>query len=552
MSSSVTRTETSFAPECRLPHSRWAVLVLVAIVEVIALTTYFDTGDLPTNAAWSVTLLMKARALGRPGIVVVLATFCFAAGAMRAALLDHAGAIRERRIWPYLLAHFGATALFAWLSQQITGGWSVTEFAHWAIFLWLVSGVLALYFWVEALLPWKFVGLLIGTIWKQILCGIAAGGLAMAAGHLTIGLWETFHRSTFQMVSAVLGLVSRDLICEPANFIVGLRGFSVRIEPACSGYEGIGLIWVFLCGYLLLFRNELRFPSALLLLPVGTVVIWFANVLRIVALVMIGASGHPKLALGGFHSQSGWLAFNAVGLGLVLASRRLQFFRRDPHATDAGESCNPTTAYIAPLLILVATTMVSTAISSSNFDFLYPARVVATLIVLCWFRRNYRAIGWSWSWSWLALAVGGVVFAIWLALEPATASPSRTGTVPSALRAMSPIAAISWVVFRIFGSVVTVPIAEELAFRGYLSRRLVSSDFESIPGRRQTWISILISSLFFGALHQRWMAGTVAGILYAAVYYRRGRLSDAILAHATTNAMIALQVTIFNDWHLWN
>ncbi len=62
--------------------------------------------------------------------------------------------------------------------------------------------------------------------------------------------------------------------------------------------------------------------------------------------------------------------------------------------------------------------------------------------------------------------------------------------------------AVAWVIFRVFGSVVIVPLAEELAFRGYLVRRLIAADFESVPVDRFTWPSFLISSLLFGAMHQ--------------------------------------------------
>ena len=65
------------------------------------------------------------------------------------------------------------------------------------------------------------------------------------------------------------------------------------------------------------------------------------------------------------------------------------------------------------------------------------------------------------------------------------------------------------------GSVITVPIAEELAFRGYLLRRLLSAHFDDLSTLRFTWLSFVVSSVLFGALHGRWLAGTVAGMCYA-------------------------------------
>jgi CAAX prenyl protease-like protein len=69
---------------------------------------------------------------------------------------------------------------------------------------------------------------------------------------------------------------------------------------------------------------------------------------------------------------------------------------------------------------------------------------------------------------------------------------------------------------------------------------------------RFTWFSFLLSSVLFGALHGRWLAGTVAGMFYVWAMYRRGKVLDAIMAHATTNALIAAEVLLFGSWTLWN
>lgn len=98
----------------------------------------------------------------------------------------------------------------------------------------------------------------------------------------------------------------------------------------------------------------------------------------------------------------------------------------------------------------------------------------------------------------------------------------------------------------------TGPIAEELAFRGFLLRRLVAEDFEAVPSGRFTWPALLLSSVAFGALHgSRWIAGTLAGLLYGLAMTRKGKLGDAIIAHAVTNAVLAVYVLLSNQWQLW-
>jgi membrane protease YdiL (CAAX protease family) len=56
----------------------------------------------------------------------------------------------------------------------------------------------------------------------------------------------------------------------------------------------------------------------------------------------------------------------------------------------------------------------------------------------------------------------------------------------------------------------------------------------------------------FGVLHDRWLAASCAGVAYAALSVRTGRLSEAIVAHAVTNACIAVWVLGSGDWSHWN
>ena len=117
---------------------------------------------------------------------------------------------------------------------------------------------------------------------------------------------------------------------------------------------------------------------------------------------------------------------------------------------------------------------------------------LAVAAALWVFRRGYAGLRWSWSWP--AVAVGAVVFAVWMALEPAPTGRA-VGRGRGAWRGSPrPLAAL-WLAARVIGSVVTVPIAEELAFRGYLTRRLIAADFTAVSPGRFTWLSFVVSSL---------------------------------------------------------
>jgi CAAX prenyl protease-like protein len=115
------------------------------------------------------------------------------------------------------------------------------------------------------------------------------------------------------------------------------------------------------------------------------------------------------------------------------------------------------------------------------------------------------------------------------------------------LELTTPRAAV-WIFARVLGSVLVIPIVEELAFRGFLLRRLVAADFTKVPYDRWHWGAVLISWLVFAAVDQQWIGGFAAGFLYAYAQKHRGLLSDAIVAHAVTNALIA--ITSASCWPL--
>ena len=140
---------------------------------------------------------------------------------------------------------------------------------------------------------------------------------------------------------------------------------------------------------------------------------------------------------------------------------------------------------------------------------------------------------------------------MWVGLDRLTGTHTDNG-VALGLASLPFSARIVWLVFRTASAVVTAPIAEELAFRGFLIRRLMSADFESIRPREYTFVAVLLSSVAFGLMHgDRWLAGTVAGLVYSIAFLRRGRIGDAIVAHASTNALLAAWVLLGGKWYLW-
>jgi CAAX prenyl protease-like protein len=190
--------------------------------------------------------------------------------------------------------------------------------------------------------------------------------------------------------------------------------------------------------------------------------------------------------------------------------------------------------------------MISHALSA-GFEFLYPLRLVAAIAALWMYRKSYADADLRFSWR--GPAVGALVFALWVA---AAAYLVRPGGIPSALAALPTPLRAFWISCRVIAAVATVPLAEELAYRGYLLRRLVSPNFETIRFSAARWPALVISALAFGLMHGAlWLPGIAAGLAYGALAMRTDKLGESVAAHATTNAMLAAYVLMFDRWPLW-
>ena len=528
-----------------LPTGRWLLAAALLIAEYILAIFLFDAERLPIAGETDVF-----RSLGQsmPLIIVVMtATFVIGSRPSKPELREIVAAFRQpRRTWPLLVVHLVAYALALGITIFVFNAGLDLQHPWLWVALWAVSGVGSLLLLIAAMVPRAALRALRRPASHALASGFVVGVIALLAGYATGLLWQPMSRLTLEIVSALLGLVASEVVSIPEEFVVGTASYTVFVDRPCSGYEGIGLITVMLGFYLFFFRKSLRFPNALLLLPIGMILVWFANGFRIAGLIAVGTWISPEVAEGGFHSAAGWLLFCIITLGLVAVSRRSGWFSVEEGQRKGGLH-TPEGAYLLPLLFLIATTLV-TGLFSTDFDYLYPLRVIAPLIPLWLFRDYYRDL--RWSWSWMPIGLGILVFVLWVALEPA-ADPDKARVLPNALAQMPAAAAGLWLAARILGSTVIVPIAEELAFRGYLVRRLIDADFTRVSPKQFTAASFIISSVAFGALHGRWLAGILAGMIYAAAQYRRGELTDAIVAHATTNGLLAAYVVIYGHWAFW-
>ena len=382
---------------------------------------------------------------------------------------------------------------------------------------------------------------------SSALYAAVAAAIAAAALQASQVLWAPTAAFTFRLVRLLLVPFVPHLAADSSTRILRSEHFAVEVSDECSGLEGVGLVLAFTGAWLLCFRREFVFPRALVLLPLGVLLIFVLNVIRIALLFALGHAGFAEAAIYGFHSQAGWVAFISVACSLAYIGRRSVWLTggrlplADPLATE-----NPVAPYLVPMIAILGAGVLSHALAA-GFELFYPLRLLAGAVALYVFRAELRALRWQPVLP--GVAVGVAIFGVWLVgahflLAPA-GYPERLQTMPAGLQG-------AWLGCRVIAAVTLVPLAEELAYRGFLMRRLRSAEFDRVPYDSVTLWPLALSSLAFGAAHgSMWAPAALAGLAYGWAARRLDNLTAAIWAHATTNALVAASVLLAGRWELW-
>ena len=457
----------------------------------------------------------------------------------------------------WFIVHAALLAGFAALSTLLYRGGDI-PFAVLAV-AWHACGLAAALALFAAIAPLQFwLGALRQTGALPLYSLLPAAG-ALLVFKLSQWLWAPAAAVTFKIVGLMVYPLVPSLRTDVSSLTLITDHFAVQVSEICSGLEGVGLMLAFCTAWLFYFRREYIFPRALIIAPIGMLLIFLLNSMRIAALVLIGDAGYQKIAAVGFHSQAGWIAFNAAAFAVAYAAKRSTWLNKaadegtahgassyEVAAGGAAIANDATPAYLMPLLAILAAGMLAHAMSA-GFDFLYPLRIVAAAGALWIYRRSYANLDWRFTWR--GVSVGLAMFGMWSAFAYFLSTPMG---MPDELARLSSGERAEWIACRAAAAIITVPIAEELAYRGFLMRRLVSAQFDQVTFSSVRWPAIAISSVLFGVTHGGlWFAGIIAGAAYGALAVKTGKMGESVAAHATTNLLVAGQVLLFGAWQLW-
>jgi CAAX prenyl protease-like protein len=156
------------------------------------------------------------------------------------------------------------------------------------------------------------------------------------------------------------------------------------------------------------------------------------------------------------------------------------------------------------------------------------------------------------------VAAGFAVFLLWVVpdqlwhyrhhwLFESAFTGAAVSSIPTQLRHN-----VAFLLLRTGGSALLVPIIEELFWRAWLMRWVISPNIETVPLGTYDRLAFWVTAALFAAEHgPYWEVGLVAGIAYNWWMVRTRSLGDCILAHGVTNLALGLFVVRSGQWQYW-
>ncbi|MEY4413256.1 MAG: hypothetical protein RIQ53_549 [Pseudomonadota bacterium] len=149
-----------------------------------------------------------------------------------------------------------------------------------------------------------------------------------------------------------------------------------------------------------------------------------------------------------------------------------------------------------------------------------------------------------------AVAVGLIVCVLWVLLDAPwmQLGQAAAGFVPLDAdgQLIWPLVAVRWA-----GAALLVPVMEELFWRSWQMRWLQQPAFAALAPQDVGLRAIVLSTFVFMLAHTLWLAAIVAGLAYALLYRRTGKLWSAVIAHAVTNGALGIWVVATRQWQFW-
>jgi CAAX prenyl protease-like protein len=227
-----------------------------------------------------------------------------------------------------------------------------------------------------------------------------------------------------------------------------------------------------------------------------------------------------------------------------------------PPPAHAGFIDRDHAAYLAPMAAFLLLIWVGT-LSDALYPIAYVARTAIAAGLLVYFWKHYTKIRWDYWWLGILVGVIGIFqwvpMQLWLQHHFSIFVAKPESVYQPASHFSNPIMLWSFIGVRIVGAVLVVPVMEELFWRDFLWREIIApNDFKLAHVGEWDPAAFFIVAGAFSTVHANWwLTAVVWGLLIGALLVYTKSLGACIIAHATTNLLLAGYVLWTQDWSFW-
>lgn len=233
---------------------------------------------------------------------------------------------------------------------------------------------------------------------------------------------------------------------------------------------------------------------------------------------------------------------------------------------DAWVARSPDVAYIAPFMSFLVLMAVGNGLfpGKAGVPWSYALRTFGALAVALAFWRYWPPLGKAYLPS--ALIFGLLTAAMWVGVHkwfaaqgwyPATQILGRDAAPADHYDCFAELgtgwALWLFLIVRLGGASIVVPIVEEIFWRGWVLRVLVDYwKWERIPLGTFTLRSFIFCSLASALEHPMWEVGILCWAVWNLLFYWKKSLLFMMVMHGITNFALYAYVVYARDWVFWS
>jgi uncharacterized protein len=110
---------------------------------------------------------------------------------------------------------------------------------------------------------------------------------------------------------------------------------------------------------------------------------------------------------------------------------------------------------------------------------------------------------------------------------------------------------VLFIVVRMIGLVLIVPMIEELFYRSFLMRWIVDPDYRKIPIGRVTPLGLAATTLVFASSHPEWLPAVLTGLAWGCLVAHTKSVTACVISHAVANLALGVYVLTTGQWKYW-